>query len=584
VAIDAISGTQDLRERVRALSRFQGRIALVTGTAVVASILLAFLLPPTYQSQATILIEQQEIPQDLVRSTITSFADQRVQIISQRVMTSQNLLQIIERYDLYANIRKSKPREVLLKRMRDDVHMQMIGADVIDPRSGRPTRANIAFSIAYENRTPDVAYKVANELTSLYLNENSSSRTKQAQQAASFLKEEADRLSADISKLDSQLATFKSKHSESLPELTQLNMTGMERTDTELRDVENRLGTLNQQKLLMEAQLAQLSPSGMMMSDNGQRIMSTEDRLKAARSQLAGALARYAPDHPEVLAARREVTGLEGQVSSDSDVNDVSRQLESARGQLAAARERYASDHPDVKRLERQVASLEQTLASTPATARPKVNNKPDNPAYIQVKGQIDALGAERDTLIKKQSDLRAKLAEYEGRLATAPEVERNYRGLVRDSENLRIKYQEVRAKQTEAEVSENLETERKGERFTLIEPPLPPEQPISPKRGLILTLGLILSLALGLGSAWMRETAGGAVRGPEDLRRLLRVPPLATVPQIVTSEETAATQRRRRRNLGAVAVGAVVCVVLFHFVIMPLDVLWDIVVRRFGS
>ena len=448
MAIDAVSGKESLRERLRALSRYQGRIALVTGLAVTASILLAFLLPPTYQSQATILIEQQEIPQDLVRSTITSFADQRVQVISQRVMTSQNLLQIIERYDLYADIRKSKPREVLLKQMRDDVHMQMIGADVIDPRSGRPTRANIAFSVAYENRTPDVAFKVANELTSLYLNENSSSRTKQAQQAASFLKEEADRLNAEISAMDTQLAAFKTKHSESLPELTQLNMTGMERTDTELRDVENRLGTLNQQRLLMEAQLAQLNPSGMLMSDSGQRILSPEDRLKAARSQLAGALARYAPDHPEVLAARREVAGLEAQVGADPDVNDLNRQLEASRGQLAAARERYAPDHPDVKRLERQVASLEQSIASTPATVRPRLNNKPDNPAYIQVKGQLDALGAERDTLLKKESDLRAKLAEYEGRLATAPEVERSYRGLVRDSENLRIKYQEVRAKQ----------------------------------------------------------------------------------------------------------------------------------------
>ena len=154
----------------------------------------------------------------------------------------------------------------------------------------------------------------------------------------------------------------------------------------------------------------------------------------------------------------------------------------------------------------------------------------------------------------------------------------------MRDSENLRIKYQEVRAKQTEAEVSENLETERKGERFTLIEPPLPPEQPISPKRGLILTLGLILSFVLGVGSAWMRESAAGAVRGPDDLRRLLNVPPLATVPQIVTSEETAAKRRGRRRAAGGISVALIACVTAFHFFVMPLDVLWDIVARRFGS
>jgi polysaccharide biosynthesis transport protein len=505
VATSTIMAKEDFRERLTALSRHQKRIALVTGIAAAATILLAILLPPTYQSTATILIEQQEIPQDLVRSTITSFADQRVQVISQRVMTSQNLLQIIERYDLYPKIRKTKPREYLLKQMKDDVRMAMISADVIDPRSGRPTRANIAFSVSYANRSPELAYKVANELTSLYLNENSNSRTKQAEQAASFLKTEAERLSADIAELDARLAKFKSAHAESLPELTQLNQSGVERTDMELRDVENRLGTLDQQRHLIEAQLAQLNPSATLFADSGQRILTPEERLKAARSQLAGATARYSPDHPEVLAAQREVAGLEQQVSADTDVNDLNRRLDSLRGKLAADRERYSPEHPEVKRLEREIAGIESQIAVAPTIARHQPS-KPDNPAYIQVKGQLDALLSERETLQHKQSDLRAKLGDYESRLANAPAVERDYRTLVRDSENARVKYQEVRNKQMEAEVSQNLETERKGERFTLIEPPLPPEQPISPKRGLILFMGLLLSLGLGLAAGWFAE------------------------------------------------------------------------------
>ncbi len=137
-----------LTERLAALARHRRRIAVVAIAAAVATVLLAFLLPPVYQSTATILIEQQEIPQDLVRSTITSFADQRVQVISQRVMTSQNLMQIIDQYGLYPKIRRNRPREELLQKMRDDVRMQMVSAEVIDPRSGRPTRANIAFTVA----------------------------------------------------------------------------------------------------------------------------------------------------------------------------------------------------------------------------------------------------------------------------------------------------------------------------------------------------------------------------------------------------------------------------------------------------
>ena len=146
--------------------------------------------PPTYRAAATILIEQQEIPQDLVRSAISSFADERVQIISQRVMTTQNLMSLIDRYNLYPDIRESKPREVLLQKMRSDIALKMVSADVIDPRSGRPTQATIAFTVSYQNRSPDLTLKVANELTTLYLNENLTSRTQMAEQTTAFFAEE----------------------------------------------------------------------------------------------------------------------------------------------------------------------------------------------------------------------------------------------------------------------------------------------------------------------------------------------------------------------------------------------------------
>src|SRR6201999_2537638 len=116
-------------------------------------------------------------------------------------------------------------------------------------------------------------------------------------------------------------------------------------------------------------------------------------------------------------------------------------------------------------------------------------------PAYIQVRGQLDSVAVDRDSAVKKREELHAKLDDYERRLADEPAVERQYRELARDLDAAQLKYQEIKAKQTEVQVSQNLETEHKGERFTLIEPPLPPEKPISPNRLLILGLGLLLSV-----------------------------------------------------------------------------------------
>src|SRR6202521_1127584 len=239
-----LAAPSDLRERFRGFWRLRLTFFLVSGSLAVLTLIVAIMWPPTYGTGATILIEQQEIPQDLVRSAISSFADQRVQVISQRVMTTQNLMSLIERYNLYADIRESKPREVLLQKMRGDISLKMISADVIDPRSGRPTQATIAFSISYQNRSPELTLKVANELTTLYLNENLESRTQMAEQTTAFFSEEAAKQEARIAELDKKLADYKQKHQNSLPELSQLNLQVSDRTGLELRDAENRIAAI----------------------------------------------------------------------------------------------------------------------------------------------------------------------------------------------------------------------------------------------------------------------------------------------------------------------------------------------------
>ena len=129
--------TKDLKDYLVALRRRKKQILTTMGILAVISVLVALLLPPVYRSSATILIEEQEIPAELVRSTITSYADQRVQVISQQVMTRANLMQIIEKYNLYPRQRQRETTEEILERMQKDIKFNMVSADVIDQRSGR---------------------------------------------------------------------------------------------------------------------------------------------------------------------------------------------------------------------------------------------------------------------------------------------------------------------------------------------------------------------------------------------------------------------------------------------------------------
>jgi polysaccharide biosynthesis transport protein len=581
-------------------------VAFCSGLA--ATLLLAALLPAHYRSSGTILIEQQEIPTDMVKSTVTSYADQRVQVISKRVMTTATLLEIIKRYNLYPREQSRDTREALLKLMRDDIGLKMISADVIDPRSGRPTSATIAFEVSYTSRSADQAARVANELTTLYLNENLTNRNKLAHDATDFLEGEGNRINSQIVDLEAKLAKFKDKNYAKLPELMQVNMQLMDRNEEELRTQEARLTSLEQQRVYLQAQLVQLKPNSTVFSETGERIVSSSDRLKMLRSQLAAAKAKYGPDHPDVVTLTREVSGMEADLGEKPDtVNDLRRQLQSTQSQLDEARKRYTPEHPDRVRLEATVKSLQSDLdaaiaarkGATPAdSSSPGATGTPaspfeardslkttdaDNPAYVQIQAQLSGTENDIKSLNAQIAKLQTSIHSYETDVTGSPQVEREYHDLTRDLDNARVRYQEIRTKQGDARVAQSLESDRQGERFNLIDPPLPPEEPISPNRHLVVMAGLVLSLALAAAVAMLRELLDTTIRSRDELLQLVGVAPLALIPHIETEAEARSQRRRLRLALGSAAGTACVALLLVHLFYRPLDVIFFSIVQRLG-
>jgi polysaccharide biosynthesis transport protein len=584
--LDRPSGPQEL---LAALSRRRVTAIATVSLCIVAAVLFALLLPARYRSGSTILIEQQEVPVDLVRSTVTSYADQRLQVINQRVMTSSNLLDIIRRNALYPERQGRDTREELVQRMRNDIAMKLINADVIDPRSGVPRQATIAFSVSYTSRVPEHAVKVANELASLYLSENLTERQRLASNTTSFLDEESIRLGKELAATEARLADFKDEHADAMPELQSLNRTLLDRAEQELRSAEMRHMSLDQQRVFVEARLTEVKPNSMLTTDGGERVLTPHDRLRVLRSQLASARAVYAPEHPDIARLEREIRGLEAQTGEQSvaSSNELMRNLEDARGELAQARDRYAVDHPDVQRLERRITALQadlDKLSSQPAAPKPSPTETPDNPAYIQLQTQLSATLNEQKALEESMRKLRAQIAGYERQVVGSPQIEREYRELVRDYESASLKYRDLRAKQMEAQLAQNLETERKGERFTVIEPPMPPEEPVSPNRPLILALGAVLALVITFGVIAILEKVDTSVRSRADLTNLLATAPLAVLPWIETSEDRLLRRRRQRYALAGAAASVLLSAGLIHLFYRPLDLVWLAVMRRLGG
>jgi uncharacterized protein involved in exopolysaccharide biosynthesis len=566
----------------------QRRLPMAIAFAAILGIAIAMALlwPATYKSTGVILIEQQEVPSELVRSTISSYADQRIQVIQKQVMTTENLLKIILKYDLYPKQRKYESRELIIKRMTEDIQFKMISADVVDPRSGVPTRATIAFSVAYSNRSPELAARVANELVSLYLEQNIESRKQRTADAADFLASESQRLSARIEILQGQIAQFKQSHPNDLPELSVSNQALISRLEEEVRETDTRIRSLSEQITYLDAQLAQISPTSQVYTSTGERVLSPADRLKFIRTEYARLSGVYAPDHPDVLRLKREIEGLERTVDASDSSNDLQRQLEDAKTKLASAREKYSADHPDVLRLQRLVDSLGERLASVrePGTAASTVVRQPDNPAYIEIKAQREGSVNERASLAGKLVGLRAKISALESHLANAPIVERDYSMMLREMENDQAEYRTIKQRQLEADSSQHLEAERKGERMTLIEPPLTPTEPSSPNRWLIVTLGTFLAASAAVGLAMLLNAVDTSVRGRQDLAALLNAPPLAVIPWMDTEADRDARRKVRRYSIAAACATMLVAVACVHFFLKPLDVLVQVALRWVGA
>lgn len=570
--------SRSLRDHLSMLKRRRALALTVFCVLLAITVVVAVVLPPVYRSTATILIKEQEIPPEFVRSTVTSFADERIQVISQQVMTRATLLELVDRHGLYGTARQRETSEEILDRMRRDIKLTPISAEVTDRRTGSPVKSTIAFTLSYDSENASAAQKIANELTTLYLNENVKNRQQKAAETTSFLDEELSRVTRHIAELEQKLAAFKERNQGRLPELNLSNQMGSERSATEIARLEREILFLNERTASLQAQLADTKPQLPIMSATG-AVLDPDDRLKALQMQLSAAIGTYSSDHPDVKRLRREIAVLQAETGEQGDTTDRDARRHELDAQLSQLRQKYADDHPDVARVKRQLVALDETPAAAPRTPR-----KPDNPVYLNLKAQIDTNAAQLISLRKERDELRARLSLYDARVSQSPEVEREYFEIVRDMDSSRTRFRELRDKQMQAQVAEQLERERKAERFTLIEPPIFPEKSVRPNRLLIVVMGLLLAIALGIGAAAVRESVDRAVHGPRDVMRLLHVPVLAVLPALT---HPLAARRRARRRLVWVAVGAVLlltAVAVFHFFYMPLDVAWYALLRRVAN
>ena len=274
-------------------------VALVLGSLIVA------IQRPIYQAEGKILVETQDIPADLVRPTITDTANQRIQVIQQRIMTRDNLLEIVKKFGLFPSQQRWMSSSQLLDLMRERTKLKLVDLTL-------PTQQNnltIAFTLSFDYENAETAARVANEFLTLVLSEDARNRTTRAAETTKFLEQESKRLQGVLASLEAQVAVAALRPpdpSKEVPaqinqqrtELTKLKMELVQKSSTysdahpEVKALKKRIAAL-EKVVSQEPEKPQALPVAE-KTDNGlevlkQQLVSTEANLDEANRKLSAA-------------------------------------------------------------------------------------------------------------------------------------------------------------------------------------------------------------------------------------------------------------------------------------------------------
>ena len=361
---------KSLRDYLDILWRRKYWIVIPAIILMIGTVVFTYSLPESFKSEGLILIESQEIPQDLIRTTVTSYADQRIEVIKQRLLTTNRIMEVVEKHNLYPEQRKSSPITApIVELFKNNVSVDIIQANVTDPASGRAKRASIAFTVSFMDQSPQKAQQVANELVTEFLNENARARTDRAEDTTQFLKLEGDRMQKEIQQTEKEIAEFRDQYSDSLPDMLDYNLTTVQNIQEEISSIQNQIMVLSDQMTTMGLQLSMIpkQATGTTTSNASGQPSAPMIALQELRAQYRSMQSKYSSNHPDLQRVKREIDALEAEVGINaSPREEVEMQLSSARSNLQTLKQRYAAEHPDVKSAEAEITRLEQRLADLP--------------------------------------------------------------------------------------------------------------------------------------------------------------------------------------------------------------------------
>ena len=470
----------------------------------------SWILPVRYKSSTQILVEQPSMPKDYVISNVNDDLQDRVQNITEQILSRTRLLHIIDHLNLYGGSTSRHTPDEKVARMRSDIEIELVR----DPTTLKVT----AFKIDYTARSPRVAQRVTGELTNLFINENLEVRQQQSEDTTRFLQSQLEAARQSLAEQDAKIRVFKGQHVSDLPSQQASNLQILAGMQSQLENEQDALNTARQQQVYLQTLI------------NQYRTLQSTSRGGEGAS-----------------------TGLPGGLPA------IEKELDRLRSQLADLSSRYTDRYPDVQKLKIQIANTEKMRDQLIADLKgpPKGGSQPDSAArdltdpsqtspLLQLQGQLQANKTEISNREQAIAGLTAKVGEYQARLNDEPIREQQLADLTRGYDQSKASYDDLLKKENESKMATSMEEMQKGERFRMIDPPSLPLKPDFPNRLKFCAVGIGVGLALGVLVAGGFEFIDGRLHSEAEIKALLPVKVISEIPHIATP----ADERKRKGRL----------------------------------
>lgn len=494
---------------------------IISALVTAASLAAAFLLPPSYDAQASLLVESSQIPGPLAPPTVQAAALEQLQIITQRLMTRANLLDIAKKLNVFKDLNKMSPDEIVLA-MRDNT--------TIVNKAGKEQAT--LMTLTFTGRTGQIAAGVVNEYVTLILKENVTIRTERAEDTLKFFQQEVNSLGVQLDGLSAKILDFKNKNKDALPDTLAFRLSQQTQLQDRIATAERDFSSLTDQKARL---IAIFNSTGQVDTGSGATLTPEAKQLQTLQSQLSQALAVYSEDNPKVKMLRSQIAQQENIVKAQVPATTTGTTTPPKSGPASM--------------LDVQIADLDTRIAQA-------------NQTKDQTTAQLKVL---TDTIERTPANQIALDA------------------LNRDYANVQQQYNTAVQRLSQAAAGERIEALSKGEKIAVIDAATVPDSPTKPNRILIGVGGAVAGILMGIGAIVLMELLNRSVRRPKDLVKAFGITPITTIPYMNTPNEMVARRSVFWAMMAVAVIGIPALIYAVHVYYLPLDIILTKIAAKVG-